>query len=822
MVDVTFTTMSERVNAFARDAQNLAGLSETMAKQYVGTFGAMAKSFKFTEEEAYNMSTALTQMAGDVASFYNLTQKEAYTKLKSVFTGETESLKDLGVVMTQTALDAYALEKGFGKTTAQMTEQEKVALRYRFVMDQLSGASGDFARTSGSWANQTRLLALQFDQLKATLGSGLINILTPVLKVLNSIIAKLQVLAEKFRQFTVLLFGEAGNSTGAALSEAADAADDLTGSVTAAGKAAKKSLAPFDELNKIGGETESATSSLGSTGGGATSSNADEAAEKESSGLAKQLTAFAQQVRDILQPLSEWTVQDAAPATIRLLRAALKALSKTLKALKPLWSWLWDNLLGPLVKWTGQAAVDGLNAIADALTSIGNWISDHETIVQAATVTVAAFFAAWQITGLMGFIVNSGGVISALKGITAAVKAGTIAKIADKAETAAICALYAKDWAAALGKNTLALGKELAGWIALGAQWVIAKGHLIATTAAQVAHTAATWLGTTATTAFGAAMSILTSPITLVVAAIAALIAIIVLLVKNWDTVKEAAANAWEKIKAAWNSAAAWFNTNIVKPVAGFFSGLWSGIQTSAANAWQKLKEAWNGVATWFNSNIVKPVSGFFSNMWSGLKTGAANAWNGVKSVFSSVATFFKDTFSKAWKGVVNIFSSDGNIFADIKDGIVTAFKSIVNKLISGINSVIAVPFNGINSALKTVKSIKILGLEPFAKLPTISVPKIPYLAKGAVIPPNAPFMAVLGDQRHGTNIEAPLSTIQEAVARENLGVIDAIYEMTRRIVSAVLQSKGDIILDGVRMNRQLSEIQTDETQTAGTPVTVR
>lgn len=96
VVDVTFTTMNEQVNEFARNAAQSAGLSETMAKRYVGTFGAMSKSFGFAESQAYAMSTALTQLSGDVASFYNITQDEAYTKLKSVFTGETETLKDLG------------------------------------------------------------------------------------------------------------------------------------------------------------------------------------------------------------------------------------------------------------------------------------------------------------------------------------------------------------------------------------------------------------------------------------------------------------------------------------------------------------------------------------------------------------------------------------------------------------------------------------------------------------------------------------------------------------------------------------------------------
>ena len=129
VVDVTFGSMSDKVNEFAQNAWKTIGLSETMAKQYMGNFGAMAKSMGFTVDSAEEMAETLTNLSGDVASFYNITQDEAYTKLKSVFTGETETLKELGVVMTQENLDQYALANGYGKTTSAMNQQEKVALR---------------------------------------------------------------------------------------------------------------------------------------------------------------------------------------------------------------------------------------------------------------------------------------------------------------------------------------------------------------------------------------------------------------------------------------------------------------------------------------------------------------------------------------------------------------------------------------------------------------------------------------------------------------------------------------------------------------------
>lgn len=293
VVDVTFTTMSDKVNEFAKNAMTSAGLSETMAKRYVGTFGAMSKSFGFSEAQAYDMSTALTQLTGDVASFYNISQDEAYTKLKSVFTGETETLKDLGVVLTQNALDQYALANGYGKTTSEMTEQEKVALRLAFVQKQLSAASGDFIRTSDSWANQVRVMQLQLQSLKATVGQGLINLFTPVLRVINILLGKLATLANAFKSFTELITGKKSSgqtgASGAGLAgtdaiadtadqygnaadnaeKLADATNDTADATKKATKAAKGYLSPLDEINNYSTDKSADSSSKvpGTTGG---------------------------------------------------------------------------------------------------------------------------------------------------------------------------------------------------------------------------------------------------------------------------------------------------------------------------------------------------------------------------------------------------------------------------------------------------------------------------------------------------------------------------------------------------------------------------
>lgn len=321
VVDVTFSKMNEQVNNFAQNAVFQFGLSETMAKQYTGTFGAMAKAFGFVESEAYAMSTTLTGLAGDVASFYNITQGEAYTKLKSVFTGETESLKDLGVVMTQTALDQFALANGYGKTTAKMTEQEKVALRYAFVQQQLSLAQGDFARTSDSWANQVRILKLQFDSLRASLGQGFIAALTPVIKVINTIMGKLVQLANVFSAFMKRLFGVKSDSSsgiGAVASDvssATNAMDNLSNSTSGVGSAAKKAakeikgLMGIDEINTISSTGSDSDSGSGDSSGIGNIGMDDwdfSQQEKATDGLLSKVEVFADKVRNIFKNISNF------------------------------------------------------------------------------------------------------------------------------------------------------------------------------------------------------------------------------------------------------------------------------------------------------------------------------------------------------------------------------------------------------------------------------------------------------------------------------------------------------------------------------------
>lgn len=358
VVDVTFGSMSRNVDSFAKNSIKQFGLSELAAKKYMGTYGAMAKSFGITGEAGYQMSASITGLTGDVASFYNLTTDEAYTKLKSIFTGETESLKELGVVMTQTALDQYALNNGFGKTTAKMTEQEKVMLRYRFVMSSLSDASGDFARTSGSWANQVRILKLQFESFKATIGQGLINAFTPVIQIINTILAKMQTLAAYFKAFSAALFGDAGDAASSASSSMASAAvasgdmADNMGSAAKSAKDMKNSLAAFDEINNLTSSSGSGGSGGGGSGGGGGASGID----------------FGEFSGELF---SEVTVNPEIEAATAKLKEMLEALKKTAEPATDALKKLWDEGLAKLGNFTWTALRDFWEYF---LKPIGTWV----------------------------------------------------------------------------------------------------------------------------------------------------------------------------------------------------------------------------------------------------------------------------------------------------------------------------------------------------------------------------------------------------------------------------------------------------------------
>lgn len=304
VVDVTFGAMSETINRFARDALEEFGLSETSAKKYTSTMGAMLKSMGFTTQAAAEMSMEMTGLSADMASFYNLDSETAFEKIRAGISGETEPLKQLGINMSVANLEAFALSQGITKAYNAMTQQEQAMLRYNYLMQATADAQGDFARTSDGWANQVRVLTERFNALKAAIGQGLIAVLTPVIKVLNSLLAKILTVTDAFSNFIAKITGK-NTKTTKTVSGIGDAADSAAGSMgdvgaatDAAGKSAKKAakeyggLLSMDEVHSL---TKNEGADSGGSGGGGASGG----------GLSENIVDAATETDDTLNPALE-------------------------------------------------------------------------------------------------------------------------------------------------------------------------------------------------------------------------------------------------------------------------------------------------------------------------------------------------------------------------------------------------------------------------------------------------------------------------------------------------------------------------------------
>lgn len=279
VVDVSFGSMADEAYKFASTAKEQFGLSELAAKQYSGTMMAMMKSSGVAQDAASKMSISLAGLAGDIASFYNVDTDTAFQKIRSGISGEIEPLRQLGINLSVANMEAYALSRGITTSYNAMSQAEKVALRYNYLMSVTGDVQGDFARTSGTWANQVRLLTLNFQSLSAVIGQGLIAGILPAIQALNALMSKLMQAANAFRNFMYVLMGKKlkGSQSGVSdivsnLGGIETAGDDASSGLDDATSSAKKlkkalSVLPFDQLNQLTDNSDNsgtASKSLGS------------------------------------------------------------------------------------------------------------------------------------------------------------------------------------------------------------------------------------------------------------------------------------------------------------------------------------------------------------------------------------------------------------------------------------------------------------------------------------------------------------------------------------------------------------------------------
>ena len=771
-----------------------------------------------------------------------LKDASAYGRQASFTMGEavesaTEGLKNENSILVDNAgvtknvakmWEEYAAS--IGTTANNLTQQQKIQAEVTGILEESKYQAGDAATVAGTLSGQLQQLSFNFNNLKVAVGNAINPFIQTVLPIINSVIVAFTRLANAVATVVGILFGKAtvqtaalaeqNDSVAASASAGAEAEKELAKNTKAAGKAAKKALASFDELNilQFGGGGSDASS--GGSGGTSPNGNAATAGIEVEDTVSPKLQAMADKIREliaplqqidfspavaafgrlqeaiapfsetlfaglewawynILMPLASWTIEDLLPAFLDLVSSALDTLNIAIEGLQPLGEWLWDEFLQPLAEWNGGLIVDTINGFADALTRISDWISENQATINTIVALIGGVAAAF------GAVYTVAVLLETIKGI------GYLAQGALMVQGAA-----------ATVPTLTGLFASLIGQISTAFSWINGLGSAIMTALSAIAST----------------LGISVGWVVAIVAAVGAAIAAIIIywdeirafftdtLPQMWDQfidwlggILEQAttffASCWESIKMIFAPAIEWFSE--------LFSSIWQTISdvfynvgVIASGCWEIIKAVWGLVSGWFDENVIQPVSEFFSGLWNGFTEAASQAWEAVKEIFGKVASFFEEVFSDAWEGVVAVFSVAGEIFTDIKDGILTAFKAVVNGIIRGLNSAISVPFSGINAALQKIRDISIMGLTPFSGLRTISVPQIPYLAKGAVLPANKPFLAMVGDQKHGTNVEAPLATIQEAVAavmEDMTGGMMAGFEANQAVLQAILEAIYDI-----------------------------
>ena len=268
--------------------------------------------------------------------------------------------------------------------------------------------------------------------------------------------------------------------------------------------------------------------------------------------------------------------------------------------------------------------------------------------------------------------------------------------------------------------------------------------------------------------------------------------------------IKDFIKNILDTIKEIWG--------NIWNNISNFVKNIWNDIKTTTSNIINNIKSIISNILNSINNKwneIWNAVTDKISTVWDTIKTkvkdGAKGAWNAITSVFGNISNWFNEKFSQAWQSVKNVFSKGGAIFDGIKDGILNGLKNIVNGIINAINKIIKVPFNGLNSALRKIKNVNIMGFQPFSWIGTISVPEIPKLAKGNVA--YSPLIAQFGEYsgaRSNPEITTPQNIMRETFEDVLSNFSSSNSQSIELSVYVGNEKLGKILLDNLRtMKRQ-------------------
>lgn len=765
VVDVTFGKSSEEINKFAKNAITQFGLSETSAKRYSSTMGAMLKSMGISSDAVLDMSKNLTGLSADMASFYNLSSDDAFAKIRSGISGETEPLKQLGINMSVANLEAYALSQGINKSYNSMTQAEQATLRYNYLLSVTKDAQGDFARTSDSWANQTRILAESFNSVKASIGQGLINVFTPVLRIINKFISRLAVAAQTFQSFTEKIFGKSGSSsTGGLPSELADAADetsDMSGAMADTAKSAKEAkgaLAGFDKLNNRSSSSDSSSGSSSGTGSGAYTSalensvDTDSFADKAGKSLDK-LQAKVKRFTNIFKSTFGSTFSKIATdgkRNFNVLKNNITRVWSDLKTLKsPIKNWFTNDYV-PYLQTMGNYIAVELDSCAQIFNTVfGSVWSDFIFPVFSNFITVGlpmiTQFATEALNTMTIFRQNMTDIFIMLwqEGVSPALQ--TLSTI----------------WTDTV--NTLA-----DTWNTYGQAIFDGINEAINNTAKLFKETWEKWI----------------KPV--------------------WDKFIETINKVWKdhmqpflanilSFVAEVIDCGLMIYNNFIAPIVSWVVDILAPIITGVANAiFDKISVVVGGIIDFINGiittlrGIIEFIKGVFTGDWS-------LAWDGIKNIFKGIW----DSFVELAKAPLNLLIGTINTF-------IAGAEGAINALIRGLNHIsIDVP--------DWVP--KIGGKKYGVSLNDVSFSRIEYLAKGGVV--NSPTLSVIGEAgreavvplENNTGWMDKLATYLSA-KMDNTGVINAINNLTKVVgdgnIYLTAEMDGDIVYKSVvKRNKQ-------------------
>lgn len=874
VVQKAFGNMRGEMDALADSSIKNLGISRLEAYQTGSTFMAMGKSMLTSSQDAKDMALNLTKLSANMASFFNTSNKYAAIALKSIYTGETETLKQYGVVMTEVNLKQFALAQGITKSYNEMSQSEKVMLRYQYVMQQLGYIGDDFIDTQDSWANQTRVLKEQWKEFLGVLGTGIITILTPLVKALNMIMGRMIAIVKSIGSVLSNVFGiqvQRANQVSGAISDTAGAFDDATTAVgdydkatKKASKTASKSLATFDKLNNTMTSQSDGDAGAGGAGGGGglttpdispdTNSVIDQANSKINTvldGIKKRLLELV----DLLKKGFKNGLGTDFDASIKRTQKHLASIGKQLQDI-----FTNSNVINAINNWANNVAY-ALGQLAGSMVSIAQTIVENlvggvdsflskdsgyitDRIVglfdissKVAQITgnlstaIAEIFTVFRsdtaknITGdfiginadlALGFMELTGRLSSDLYNLIAQ----PIIDNKDKIQQAVMGLLepisIAMDTIHGAIKNTFEqIFNVYDEYLAPAFQNITdgfssLVGSLLDVWNSQVAPfltTVATEIQTLWETHLQPFVNNLITLVGKIVLAISelwknVLEPLIAWIVANVVPVITPILETMVKTVSSIIGTIADILSGIMETlggiidfITGIFTGDWSlawqGVQEIFTGIWNALTEFISGIWSTIKSIFTGAISvivqfiktGFnaaktvITTIFGGIRTFISSIWNGIKSVVLGIVNALKNGIIVAFNGIKSVITSVMNTILSVVSGVWNAIwgtiKGVINGILSGIQSMVNGIIGGFNSMIRALNHLhfsipawvpglggKSLGFN----LSTISKVSLPRLATGAVLPANQPFLSVVGDQKHGTNIEAPLDTIKQAL----------------------------------------------------------